>query len=168
MTIGTDEQTLVQIGFRYALSLCPQRQDAEDLVQEACMRLYRKFGQLPERALLLTAIRNIYIDQYRRDKLVMFEPFADAGPEPQASYEQPLEASITLDELAEPLANLRQDEREALYLSAVEEYTAQEIADFTQRSRGTILSLIHRAKKKLYKSITKTDSPPPAAGAGRT
>ena len=163
-----DEKALVQAGFRYALSLRPQRQDAEDLVQEACLGLYRKSDRLPSTALLLTTIRHIYIDQYRRDKLVMFEPLQDSGPESQASYEQPLEASITLDELAEPLANLRQDEREALYLSAVEEYTAQEIADFTERSRGTILSLIHRAKKKLYKAVTQTDNNAPAAGNGRT
>jgi len=47
------------------------------------------------------------------------------------------------------LETLRPVERESLFLSAVEGYTAQKIADFTQQPRGTILSLIHRARKKV-------------------
>ena len=40
---------------------------------------------------------------------------------------------------------LREDE----VLAIVEGYTAHEIADMTQRPRGTILSLLHRTKEKL-------------------
>ena len=47
------------------------------------------------------------------------------------------------------LGTLRPDERETLFLAVVEGYTAQEIADMTQRPRGTILSLLHRTKEKL-------------------
>lgn len=158
-----DERALVQAGFRYALALRPRREDAEDLVQEACLRLYRRFGHLPDRPLLLTTIRNIYIDQYRRDKLVLFEPLPDHEPGPDG--EAPLEASLTVAALAEPLARLRPEEREALFLSAVEEYSASEIATLTHRTRGTILSLIHRARQKLRKALTpaRADPAPPAS-----
>lgn len=36
-----------------------------------------------------------------------------------------------------------------LFLTAVEGYTTAEIAQLTGRPRGTILSALHRAKKKL-------------------
>jgi len=55
------------------------------------------------------------------------------------------------------LAALRTVEREALYLQIVEGYTAFEIAELTQSSRGSVLSLIYRARKKLQKSIEKKE-----------
>ena len=47
------------------------------------------------------------------------------------------------------LAKLRDIEREALFLHIVEGYSANEIATLTGRPRGTVLSLIHRSRKKL-------------------
>lgn len=51
------------------------------------------------------------------------------------------------------LNNLRSQEREALFLTAVEGYTAQEIADLTHQPRGTVLSLVHRAKQKIRRFV---------------
>jgi len=48
---------------------------------------------------------------------------------------------------------LRPNEREALYLNAVEGYTAREIAKQTDMPRNTVLSLIFRARKKLAEII---------------
>jgi DNA-directed RNA polymerase specialized sigma24 family protein len=53
------------------------------------------------------------------------------------------------DVLPHQLASIRPEEREAIYLNIVEGYTAQEIAEITETSRNSILSLIHRGKKKL-------------------
>jgi len=47
------------------------------------------------------------------------------------------------------LAELRDVEREALFLSVIEGYTAEQIAGMTESNRGTVLSLIHRSKSKL-------------------
>jgi len=57
-------------------------------------------------------------------------------------------------QLQSALATLRVREREALFLSVIEGYTAQEIAELTLSSRGTILSLIHRARQKLNQRLT--------------
>ena len=61
-------------------------------------------------------------------------------------------AAETLDRA---FAKLRPEERETMYLAVVEEYTAQEIADMTNRPRGTILSLMHRTRKKLRTILEK-------------
>ena len=53
------------------------------------------------------------------------------------------------DEMDAALERLRPEEREALYLAAVEGYTASEIAKLTDRPRGSVLSLLHRAKARL-------------------
>jgi len=105
---------------------------------------------------VLTTLRNRFIDQYRRSRRVNFVPLdggddAAVGDDDDRLEELPdvLQAEV----LDRPLAVLRVDERETLYLAVVEGYTAQEIADFTDRPRGTVLSLLHRTKRKLRKIL---------------
>jgi len=139
---------LLQSGYRYALSLTHDEPDAEDLVQEAWLRVYGKKGKHISRPLLFTAIRNIYIDHYRRNKLVVFESF----DETEHSTIAPLpDREVTTADLEKALHQLKPEERESLYLNAVEGYTTQEIADLTDRPRGTVLSMIHRSKQRLIR-----------------
>jgi RNA polymerase sigma-70 factor (ECF subfamily) len=49
------------------------------------------------------------------------------------------------------LSELRPEEREALFLHEVEGYTASEISRMTGQPRGTVLSLMHRARERLLK-----------------
>ena len=144
---------LLNRGFRYATSLIHDRARAEDLLQEACLRISRKGG--PWRIeYLITVIRNVAIDRYRRNSKMRFEPLSDV-----ASREDPIgEARDGFgDEMHHALGRLRNEERELLFLFAVEGYTATELAVLTDRPRGTILSMIHRAKKKLRDMLEPSD-----------
>ncbi len=147
-----NDRDLLQAGYRYALSLRASAPDAEDLVQEAWYRLYRYNGRVGGKALLFTAIRNIWLDRWRREHVVAFEPLDDADTVADESAGAD-DGRWTAHDLAGPLASLRGEEREALFLNAVEGYTAREIAAFTDRPRGTVLSLIHRAKRKLRRAL---------------
>lgn len=53
------------------------------------------------------------------------------------------------------LAGLKTAERETLFLNCVEGYTADEIARHTGQPRGTVLSLLSRAKRKLRRIATE-------------
>ena len=148
-----DEKDLIQAGYRYALSLIHREPEAEDLVQEAWLRLYQSRGSDLNRSLLFKAIRNLFIDQHRRSRLVVFEPFDeatyDAGVDPPA-------AEVSMADLEKALDDLRPQEREAIYLHVVEEYTAREIAQLPDTPRGTVLSHIHRGKQKLARQLGGT------------
>ena len=144
------ERDVLDAGFRYALSLVHTEPDAEDLVQESWLRLYQKKGRKINKSLLFTSIRNLFIDQYRRGKLAVFEEFDEEREVSHANYSE-----VSIKDLELALAALRPEEREAIFLNSVEGYTAQEIADFTQRSRGTVLSLIHRGKQKMAKVLNQ-------------
>lgn len=141
---------LLDAGFRYALSLTHDPAQSEDLVQDASLALLGS-GQSWERSYFFATIRNRFIDRYRRSQKILFlalEPDDDAGVDPaDLSWEAPdvLESGL----LERALARLRTDERETLFLAVVEGYTADEIGRMTDRPRGTILSLLHRTKKKL-------------------
>ncbi len=151
---GMKDRDLLDAGFRYALSLTARHQDAEDLVQEAWFRLHRHAGKVSGKSILFTTIRNLFVDQYRRDRLVVFEPLDD-GPCVPAEIADVSAAAIAAHDLEGPLAALRAEEREALFLNLVEGYSAEEIGGLTGRGRGTVLSLVHRAKLKLRRALTE-------------
>lgn len=140
---------VLQRAYRYALALTHDADLAQDLVQDACLAVSRRGGPW-HAGYLVTAVRNRYIDDYRRRQAVLFEPLGEAEQVADAKRngafsEEPMEAILAL---------LKPTERELLYLSAVEDYSASEIARLTGRPRGTVLSALHRAKKKLRRLLS--------------
>ena len=150
MPLEPDElDELLQRGFRFALSLAHDRTAAEDLLQEACLGLVRAGGPWHV-GYLFAAIRNRFIDQGRRAQ-TRVAPQEGNGQIDRltaggADHTTRLAAE---EEMDAALGHLRSEEREALYLAAVEGYTAGEIAKLTGRPRGSVLSLLHRAKARL-------------------
>lgn len=147
---------LLQSGYRFALSLTHERGTAEDLLQDAWVAVLQARGP-HNRQYLFTAIRTRFLNRHRRERLVSVMPLeeahADVGVDDGLDDQEfPLNAA----RFDATLAQLRPLEREALYLSAVEEYSAQEIAQLTKQSRGTVLSLIHRARQKLRRAFHAT------------
>lgn len=143
-------EDLLQRGFRYALSLTHNTTRAEDLVQDAWVSILQAGGPW-QRGYLFTTIRNRFIDQYRRERLVVIESLGDVdrGDALGLDWRETEMFRAELDTLQQALATLRAAEREALYLVAVEGYTAAEIADLTHRPRGTVLSIVFRARQKV-------------------
>lgn len=156
MSSNNTEQ-LLQAGYRYALALRGQPADAHDLVHEAWLRLNAQWVPIMTKARLFRTIRNLFIDQYRRDQMMVLEPM-DMQGETHLAQDISLEREIHARELSDCLAQLRAPEREALFLSSVEGYTVTEIARMTGRPRGTVLSLIHRAKEKM-RDLLVADQP---------
>jgi RNA polymerase sigma-70 factor (ECF subfamily) len=137
---------LLQSGFRYALSLSHHQHDAEDLAQEAWLKLCVRYGGAISRAALFTTIRNLFIDRCRRANVLGFDSCDDEPLDLTA----PENASPgTLADLDGLLAGLRPGEREAIYLHYVEGHTAEEVGVLTHKPRGSVLSLLHRALHKL-------------------
>lgn len=116
-------------------------------MQTAWLKLHQRYSEVKTKALFFTTIRNLYIDQYRRRKRVRFIALTSEHEGLSASGAATGEdTKVAIDQM---LSKLRDIEREALFLHIVEGYSANEIATLTGRPRGTVLSLIHRSRKKL-------------------
>jgi len=116
-------------------------------VQTAWLKLHQRYSEVKTKALFFTTIRNLYIDQYRRRKRIRFITLTSEHESLSASDAATGEDNkIAIDQM---LSKLRDIEREVLFLHIVEGYSANEIATLTGRPRGTVLSLIHRSRKKL-------------------
>jgi len=145
---------LLNSGYRYGLSLTSSRQDAEDLVHDAWIRLLNRYEKPPELPLLFKTMRNMYIDQLRKDKLVAlhrdseYVEFSSASTSIEREY-------VSAEEMQICLSKLKDSENEVVYLSVIEGYTAREIAAFTGSSRGSVLSLLYRSKRKLKEWLSE-------------
>lgn len=147
------DRDLLQSGFRYALSLTHNEHEAEDLVQDVWLKLYINSGEIKSKSLFYTSIRNLFIDRYRKKKLVVIEQLEEIADA------EVLTSEIDIDDIENCLAKLRPEEREALFLNSVEEYTANEIAELTNQPRSTVLSLISRGKKKFVRAYNYLRNP---------
>lgn len=134
---------VLQRAYRYAYALCGDPHAAEDLLQDAWSAILAAGG--PQTApYLFATIRNRWIDGRRRSRRVQFEAL-----EPETMPGQHAGPTGEAPEVLAALQHLRPEEREALFLCAVEGWTAAEVADRTGRPRNTVLSLVHRGRARL-------------------
>ncbi len=138
---------LLQSAFRYALALTHHPEDAEDLVHEAWMNLRDSYGGVESRAVLIVSVRNLFIDQCRRRRIVHFESLDDLET-CDTPTEDALEPGLQGD-LDTLLAVLRPAARETIFLYYHHGYTAEEISQITGQPRNTVLSILRRAIQKV-------------------
>tara|TARA_B100000614_G_scaffold240965_1_gene241748 strand:- start:255 stop:779 length:525 start_codon:yes stop_codon:yes gene_type:complete len=137
---------------RYALLLTGTDDKADDLVQDCMERALRKAGLFVPgtnlRAWMLTMMRNIFINQKRRERL------ATRYVETTARYEARQEPSSQVDhvlvrEALALMSRLSEDEREAVRMVAIEEKEHAEVAALAQVKVGTLKSRVSRGRAKL-------------------
>jgi len=147
-------ETLLVRGYRYGLSLTHDPDRAEDLLQDAWVSVLKARGPR-EIGYLFAAIRSRFVDQTRRKRIELVEALPPEELERIADDERSWQPEISLGskDLEAALAKLRPEEREILFLQAVEGFTAKEIGELTGRPRGTVLSLLHRTRKKLVRAL---------------
>ncbi len=160
-------ESLIQTGYRYACALQNDSGEAQGLVHEAWLRATRSQKETPDKALLFRCIRNIHIDQYRRTQSIRFSHTDDLGRDAGEQTGAFDVVEIPDAQLENALHQLRDTEREALFLSVVEGYTAIEIAKLTGSTRGSVLSLIHRARLKLKQLMEEDNVVPFKQDLGR-
>jgi RNA polymerase sigma-70 factor (ECF subfamily) len=141
--------------YRYCLSLTKNEEDAYDLLQTGLEKYLKKNGPHIEqpKSYLYRIFRNQFIDNVRKNKRWGVEEYQDRSNIALLKTEQFDDILIYQDEADRILSYLPVNDRELLYLWAVEGFTVQEIADFMEVPKGTLLSRLHRIKKRLRDKI---------------
>src|ERR1043166_677916 len=127
--------------------------DAEDIVQEAFVKFWRRNHKISNRALLYATVRSIALDFIRRDQRRARREatvFADADPtvEPQFEWEDEAQSA-----LAAAVNCLPHDQREVLVLKIWNELTFSEIAGALGISQNTAASRYRYALANLKKNL---------------
>ena len=144
------DEALLSAAYRYAYALTHAHRDAEDLVHDAWLSAQGRWRR-PSKTYLYQAIRHRWIDRIRRSRNdMMVAPTEEVAPPPHD-----VSGSIARVDLLRAIGTLRPRERELVFLMIVEQWTAREIASHTGLPRGTVLSMVHRAKAKLAGALTE-------------
>ncbi len=163
---GGDRQALAQVYehtrvavYALALSILRRADDAQDVTQDTFVRLWEKAHTYRPKgspmAWLLTITRNLCRMKLRQDsRLVdLTEPEWDAIPALGPAPDQ-----VDRFVLQDALASLAPQERQVVLLHAVSGLKHREIASLLERPLPTVLSLYHRAMKKLRVQMEGDDT----------
>ena len=155
----------------YALArwLTGDRADAEDVVQEACLRAFRGIGGFAgvnARAWVLTIVRHAaytWLGKNRSASLVMvddLEALEQKQSSPGAAFQQApqtpeaeLIAKADARRLEAAIAELPVPFRETLVLRDVQGLDYREISEVTKVPIGTVMSRLARARRRLIERI---------------
>jgi RNA polymerase sigma-70 factor, ECF subfamily len=153
-----DETVLPHLdaAYNYARWLTRNDADAEDVVQDACVRAMRFFASLREddaRAWLLTIVRNTWYSHVARrapeprsiDVSELAREPSDTALNPEALLSQ----QDTVTYVREALDTLPVDFREVIVLRELEGFSYKEIAMVINAPIGTVMSRLARARERL-------------------
>jgi RNA polymerase sigma-70 factor (ECF subfamily) len=147
-------------GYNLARWLARDASDAEDIVQDACLRAMKYIGSLNRsdaRAWFLTIVRNAFYDWCGRNRPA--EILRDDGAAIDAAVDHdaidPEQAAVRRSDakvLADAVAELPLAFREVLILREMEDLSYKEIARIADIPIGTVMSRLSRARALLQGS----------------
>jgi RNA polymerase sigma-70 factor, ECF subfamily len=142
--------------FNYARWLTRNDADAEDVVQDACVRAIRYFSSLRDddaRAWLFTIVRNAWYSRVSRKANVAegtrLNDGQDERPDNALDPEERLLQQHTIALVRAALEQLPVDFREAIVLREIEGLSYREIAEVAGVPIGTVMSRLARARERL-------------------
>ncbi len=154
-----------------ALRMTRNPADAEDLVQETYLKAYRAFASFKEgtnlKAWMYRILTNTFINGYRAKKrrpeesdlddvedLYLYRRLGglEAARTGRSAEEEALE-HFTDDTVKAALESLPEPFRMAVLLADVEGFSYKEIADILDTPIGTVMSRLHRGRRRLQKAL---------------
>lgn len=142
----------------YAARLLTDRAEAEDVTQEAMLRLWKmapdwRSGEAKVSTWLYRVVTNLCTDRLRRTRAVDI----DAVPEPeddQPAADERLQQATRMAALDKALATLPDRQREAVVLRHIEGLSNPEIAEILDISVEAVESLTARGKRALAAALS--------------
>jgi RNA polymerase sigma-70 factor, ECF subfamily len=152
--------------YRYALRLCRNHFDAEDLTQETMLKAYKGFHSFQPgsnlNAWMFRILSNIHINTYRKKRSQVEHCFAEeltdqqlsaayarCTPRNLCSAEEVALDSLPDNDIETALQALPVQFRTAVYYADVEGLSRTEIAVLMNSHYGTVVSRLHRGRRQL-------------------
>ena len=151
--------------YAVALRMCANREDAQDCLQEAMLRVYRAIGSFKGESSFSTWVyritMNTCLDELRRRKnkqSASLDDLLDEGWAPADDSGSPEKHAVRAETariLRQTIQELPDDMRAAVVLRDIQGYTYEEIAKILDINVGTIKSRISRGREKLREKLRK-------------
>jgi RNA polymerase sigma-70 factor, ECF subfamily len=146
--------------YRAARRLGARPSDAEDLVQETCLRAFQSLDQLRHheaaKAWVFAVLRSVFLRQAARISPTPVEPLAnpEAWPLPPDAWgDRAEEGGVTMVDVRGAVGRLPLAYREVLVLAHVGGFSYREIARILEVPIGTVMSRLFRARRLLRQAL---------------
>lgn len=149
--------------YAVALRMCGNREDAQDCLQEAMLRVYRAMsgfkGQSSFSTWVYRITMNSCLDELRRRKsrtATSLDAMLENGFAPSDEGDTPEQSSLRSEQrraLEQAIAKLPEDMRAAIVLRDIQGCSYDEIAEALNANVGTIKSRISRGREKLRAAL---------------
>lgn len=148
-----------------AMRFTKNREDAEDLVQETCMKAFENLGSLRSedkaKAWLFRILTNTFINKYRKEhsqpaevevETEFLEPvFFKSGQ--YFDLENEIFSRVMDEEIKNAVDNLPVEFRMAVVFVDLEELSYREVEDILKISSGTLASRLYRGRRLLRDAL---------------
>lgn len=139
--------------FAIVSRLVPNREDAEELTQDAFVRAYNRLDSFVGRSSFSTWVCRIAYTtavSWLRKKRIKYLSIEDKQGLSDREVDEALDDESRLDELQKAIALLKPDEQMLLELYYFESRPLADIAYILDVEPGTIATRLHRIRRKLY------------------
>lgn len=139
--------------FAIVSRLVPNREDAEELTQDAFVRAYSRLDSFIGRSSFSTWVCRIAYTvavSWLRKKRIKYLSIDDHPHASDAEVDEVLDDESRLDELRHAISLLKPDEQMLLELFYFESRPLADIAYILDVEPGTIATRLHRIRRKLY------------------
>lgn len=147
-----------ELAVRVAFGVLRQRENAEDVAQEAFARAYRHFGALRDRqqfrAWIVRVTWRLAIDRWRGDRRRTRREQTVAGQNVQGNVEDMAAEAERSALLWRAIDALPEKLRMVVILSALQGHDLREVARLLEIPEGTVKSRLFLARKELARSLT--------------
>lgn len=148
---------------RFAMSLTRSAAEADDLVQDACLRAISRSDQWnPAQPLdrwMFRITRNLWISELRKRGVRMGAGQVPAEEASELVSPVTGEHQVAATELQGQIAKLPADLSSVLLAVSVEGYSYAEAAELLDVPIGTVMSRVHRARKTLATTLAECGGP---------
>jgi RNA polymerase sigma-70 factor (ECF subfamily) len=145
--------------FAVALRMCANREDAQDCLQDAMIRIYRSIAGFKAQSSFSTWVyritMNTCLDELRRRKVrgaASLDGLFESGWSPSDEDDVPEKHAVASEQrrtLDKAIADLPEDMRAAVVLRDIQGFSYDEIADMLAANIGTVKSRISRGRERL-------------------
>jgi len=148
--------------YSLAWKMLGKKEDAEDVVQEAFIRLWKSADKFSAKSGLstyfYTIVSNLCLDRIKSINQSFFEEFDEFDHYSPQEIDWSLEEGIEPERIKKAMNSLSSKQKMAMLMWTYQDMTAEQIGRTLDMNKNSVDQLLHRAKLKLKAELEKGES----------